>query len=139
MTITAAHVSPLVALIAGVLILILGVVGLFLPFLQGILFLMIGLALIDLPIKHRAHRSLRQRYRWYRGLSLRYMQFKRRWRQRSCSAGSSCRRSSKAPAAPTRSAPMRSAWSRRRRSWIATATPPAAARRSSASAATRGT
>ncbi len=68
--------------VAGVLILILGVVGLFLPFLQGILFLMIGLALIDLPIKHRAHRSLRQRYRWYRGLSLRYMQFKRRWRQR---------------------------------------------------------
>jgi uncharacterized membrane protein YbaN (DUF454 family) len=68
--------------VAGVLFLILGLLGLVLPFLQGILFLMIGLALIDLPIKHRAHQWLRARSKWYRAIAVKYMEFKRRWRQR---------------------------------------------------------
>lgn len=65
----------------GVLLLLLGVAGLFLPFLQGILFLVLGLALIDLPIKHRAHRWL-QRYAWYRWIATRHHAVKRAWQRR---------------------------------------------------------
>ncbi len=37
---------------AGVLLLVLGVVGLFLPFLQGILFLIMGLSLLSTESRH---------------------------------------------------------------------------------------
>ena len=55
----------------GVLMLLAGIVGLVLPILQGWLMILIGLSLIDLPIKHRAHTAL-LRYGWYRYLALKH-------------------------------------------------------------------
>jgi uncharacterized membrane protein YbaN (DUF454 family) len=40
-------VKKALALVAGWLFIVLGVIGLFLPFLQGILFLMIGLTILS--------------------------------------------------------------------------------------------
>jgi len=40
-------VKKVVALVAGWLFIVLGVIGLFLPFMQGILFLMIGLTILS--------------------------------------------------------------------------------------------
>ncbi|MBX4192499.1 DUF454 family protein [Candidatus Parcubacteria bacterium] len=42
------HVKRTLLLVLGVLFLILGVIGLFLPFLQGVLFLAIGLLIISI-------------------------------------------------------------------------------------------
>jgi hypothetical protein len=52
----------------GVLMLLAGIAGLVLPILQGWLMILIGLSLIDLPIKHRAHVYL-LRLRWYRWIA----------------------------------------------------------------------
>ncbi len=62
--------------IAGFALVALGMVGLVLPVLQGILFIVIGLALIDLPIKHRIHHWLGRRYRCYRWIALRHHRVK---------------------------------------------------------------
>ena len=61
----------------GLLLVLLGIVGLFLPFLQGILFIVLGLALIDVPQKHRLHRWLQARSRAYRWLALKHHAVKR--------------------------------------------------------------
>ncbi len=47
----------IVRIVAGILLVILGIIGLFLPFLQGIFFLVIGLALLGFDLKRL--RSLR--------------------------------------------------------------------------------
>ncbi len=67
--------------VGGVLLLLLGVVGLFLPVLQGVLFLVLGLALIDVPQKRQLHRWL-QRYRWYRWIATRHHAIRRAWQRR---------------------------------------------------------
>ncbi len=63
--------------IAGFVLVVLGVVGLVTPILQGILFIVLGLALIDLPIKHRIHHWLGNRYRTYRWIALKHHRLKR--------------------------------------------------------------
>jgi uncharacterized membrane protein YbaN (DUF454 family) len=67
--------------IGGVLLVLLGIVGLVLPFLQGILFLVMGLALIDVPQKQAAHRWL-QRFGWYRWLARKHHAVWRAWKRR---------------------------------------------------------
>jgi uncharacterized membrane protein YbaN (DUF454 family) len=64
---------------AGLLLLLLGVVGLVLPVLQGVLFLVGGLALIDLPIKGRVHRWL-MRFALYRRINKKHDQLLAQWR-----------------------------------------------------------
>ena len=56
--------KKLVALMLGVLFVVLGVIGLFLPVLQGILFLAIGLSLLsyDSPWAERLRRRLYERF-----------------------------------------------------------------------------
>ena len=44
------HVKRTALLVLGILFLLLGVVGLFLPFLQGVLFLIIGFLLISICV-----------------------------------------------------------------------------------------
>ena len=66
--------------IAGTVLVLLGVLGLFLPFLQGVLFLVLGLGLIDHPLKRRAHHWFRHRFPPYRAIALRYMRWKRQRR-----------------------------------------------------------
>ena len=63
--------------IAGFALVLLGVVGLVAPVLQGILFIVLGLALIDLPIKHRIHHWLKSRSRTYRWIALNHHRVKR--------------------------------------------------------------
>ncbi|MEY4672638.1 MAG: hypothetical protein RL148_422 [Planctomycetota bacterium] len=67
--------------VSGVLLVLLGVVGLFVPVMQGVLFLVLGLALIDLPVKHRAHEALKARFRAYRWVAMRHHAIKRRLRR----------------------------------------------------------
>lgn len=50
--------------VVGATVLIGGLASLFLPILQGLLMIVVGLLLIDLPIKTRVHRRLR-RHGWY--------------------------------------------------------------------------
>ena len=67
-------------MVAGVVFVVLGVLGLFLPFLQGILFLGIGLLLLSADIRPirrlvlgqmrrhpRRYRLLRKAHRWLHG------------------------------------------------------------------------
>ena len=63
--------------IAGFALVALGIVGLFAPILQGILFIVLGLTLIDLPIKHRIHHRLGRRSRAYRWIALKHHRIKR--------------------------------------------------------------
>lgn len=67
--------------IAGIVLVLLGIVGLFVPVMQGLLFLVLGLALIDLPVKHRAHEALKARFRAYRWVAMRHHGFKRSLRR----------------------------------------------------------
>jgi len=41
----------------------------------------LGLALIDLPVKHRAHEALKARFRPYRWVAMRHHAFKRALRR----------------------------------------------------------
>ena len=66
--------------LAGVLLVLLGIIGLFLPFLQGVLLIVLGLSLIEHPWKHRLHHWLEARSGWYRAIALRYLRFKRKLR-----------------------------------------------------------
>ena len=63
--------------LGGLALVALGIVGLVTPFLQGILFIVLGLALIDLPIKHRIHLWLGNRYGPYRWIALKHHRIKR--------------------------------------------------------------
>jgi uncharacterized protein len=58
------HILRLVRIGAGLGFVLLGVAGLFLPILQGVLFLLIGLALLarDWPLAQRLHTWLRARF-----------------------------------------------------------------------------
>ena len=62
--------------IAGFVLVLLGVVGLVAPG-PGILFIVLGLALIDVPIKHRSHVWLGKRSRAYRWIALKHHRIKR--------------------------------------------------------------
>ena len=66
----------------GLLLLLLGIAGLFLPFLQGILMIGIGLLFIDLPIKGKAHRWL-LRYGWYQKLARQHDKLLAGWRRKN--------------------------------------------------------
>ena len=66
---------------AGILLLLAALVGLVLPILQWLLILAIAIALIDLPIKSRAHRGL-MRYGWYRKLAGTWHRWQDWWRKR---------------------------------------------------------
>ena len=72
----------------GIVLLLFGLVGLFLPVLQGILLIGIGLLFIDLPIKSKAHRWL-WRYGWYRKLARQHDKLLDRWRNRDSSGRNS--------------------------------------------------
>lgn len=67
--------------VGGVVLVLFGIVGLFVPVMQGLLFLVLGLALIDLPVKHRAHEALKARFRPYRWVAMRHHAFKRALRR----------------------------------------------------------
>ena len=54
------------ASIVGVVLILLGIVGLFLPFLQGILLIALGLSLLSLVSK-RAARLLERLKSWFKG------------------------------------------------------------------------
>lgn len=71
-----ASVKRIVRNVAGFLLVLLGIVSGFLPILQGWLFILIGIGLIDIPAKRRLHEWCK-RFSWYRAISLRYMRFKR--------------------------------------------------------------
>lgn len=62
----------------GVALVLLGIVGLFLPILQGVLFLVLGIGMIDHPLKHRLHVWAAGRSRLYRRVSLAYFRMRRR-------------------------------------------------------------
>lgn len=70
----------IVRMVAGVLLVVLGVLGLFLPFLQGILFLGVGLLLLSADIRPirrcvlgqmrrhpKRYRLFRKAHRWLHG------------------------------------------------------------------------
>ncbi len=54
------------ASIVGVVLILLGIVGLFLPFLQGILLIALGLSVLSLVSK-RARRLLERLKSWFKG------------------------------------------------------------------------
>ena len=54
------------AFIVGVVLIVLGIVGLFLPFLQGILLIALGLSVLSLVSK-RAARLLERLKSWFKG------------------------------------------------------------------------
>ncbi len=56
--------KQMIRLILGGVFLILGILGLFLPFLQGLLFLFIGISLLarDIPFFNRILQTLKKRY-----------------------------------------------------------------------------
>ena len=68
--------------IGGILLVLLGIAGLFLPILQGILFIFLGLAMIDLKAKHRLHRWLGHHFKLYRRVALVHHRFTRGWHRR---------------------------------------------------------
>lgn len=58
------HWTSLLRMTFGVLFLVLGVLGLFLPFLQGILFLVVGVALLadHIPVFARIRNAIYRRF-----------------------------------------------------------------------------
>ena len=68
--------------VAGVLLIVLGVISGFLPILQGWVFIVLGLGLIEHPLKHRLHRWLSHRSNVYRALAIRYLRAKRTLRRK---------------------------------------------------------
>ena len=67
--------------VAGVLLILLGVISGFLPILQGWVFIVIGLGLIKHPLKHRVHEWLSHRSKAYRTVAIQYLQAKRKLRR----------------------------------------------------------
>ena len=65
--------------IAGLALILLGIISGFLPILQGWLFIVIGLGLIEHPLKLRLHIWLSGRFGWYRRIALLYFRAKRRF------------------------------------------------------------
>ncbi|MBK8099724.1 MAG: hypothetical protein IPK26_21670 [Planctomycetes bacterium] len=65
--------------LVGGAVLIGGLASLFLPILQALMMVVVGLLLIDLPIKTRAHRRLR-RIGWYDRLARTGESWTARWR-----------------------------------------------------------
>ncbi len=68
--------------VVGVLLVVIGLILGPVPVVPGFLVVIPGIALIDLPVKRRAHVWLRQRARCYRALALGYLRALRNVRQR---------------------------------------------------------
>ena len=68
--------------VAGIVLILLGVISGFLPILQGWVFIVLGLGLIDHPLKHRAHGWLAHRSKAYRAVATQYLRAKRNLRRR---------------------------------------------------------
>lgn len=64
--------------VAGVLLIVLGLISGFLPILQGWVFIVLGLGLIQHPLKHRLHVGLSRRSKAYRALAIQYLRAKRK-------------------------------------------------------------
>ena len=64
--------------VAGVLLIVLGLISGFLPILQGWVFIVLGLGLIQHPLKHRLHVWLSRRSKAYRALAIQYLRAKRK-------------------------------------------------------------
>ena len=64
--------------LAGVLLIMVGVISGFLPILQGWVFIVLGLGLIQHPLKHRLHVWLSRRSKTYRALAIQYLRAKRK-------------------------------------------------------------
>ncbi len=65
--------------VTGFALILLGIVGLVLPILQGILFIVLGLGLIDILAKRRLHRWLSGKSRLYRWVALQHHRAKRKF------------------------------------------------------------
>ena len=76
------HLVQVLRNIAGLLLILFGVISGFLPILQGWMFIVIGLSLIKHPLKHRAHQWLGHRSTAYRTLATRYLRAKRTLRKK---------------------------------------------------------
>ena len=57
------RIKRIIEIVIGILFIILGIIGLFLPFLQGILFILIGIALITHKSFKKIVLSLRKKYK----------------------------------------------------------------------------
>ena len=68
--------------IAGLLLVLLGVIGGFIPVLQGWVFIVLGLSLIEHPLKHRTHQWLKRRSRLYRRIALVFFRVRRKLHRR---------------------------------------------------------
>ena len=69
--------------VAGVALILLGVISGFLPILQGWMFIVLGLSLIQHPLKLRLHHWLSHRSTAYRALALRYLRARRALRRKT--------------------------------------------------------
>ena len=76
------RIAHLARNVAGVLLIMLGVISGFLPILQGWVFIVLGLGLIDHPLKHRVHGWLSHRSKAYRAVAIRYLRAKRGLRRK---------------------------------------------------------
>ena len=68
--------------VAGMLLILLGVISGFLPILQGWVFIVLGLGLIDHPFKHRVHEWLSRRSQAYRTVATQYLLAKQSLRKK---------------------------------------------------------
>jgi len=68
--------------VAGVLLIVLGVISGFLPILQGWVFIVLGLGLIQHPFKHRLHGWLSRRSKAYRAVAIQYLRATRTLRRK---------------------------------------------------------
>jgi len=75
------QIKRVVALVIGWTLIALGVVGLFLPFLQGILFILLGLYVLSRESK-TAHRWLEQGRKRYPKVDAKLRDWGRWWRSR---------------------------------------------------------
>jgi uncharacterized membrane protein YbaN (DUF454 family) len=75
------QIKRVIALVIGWTLIVLGVVGLFLPFLQGILFMLLGLYVLSRESK-TAHRWLEHGRKRYPKVDAKLKQWGRWWRQR---------------------------------------------------------
>lgn len=75
-------VKRLLKNIVGLFLILVGIVFGFLPILQGWVFIILGLSMIEHPWKHAAHQWLARESRFYRLASAMYFRTKRRMARR---------------------------------------------------------
>ena len=67
---------------AGILLIILGIIAGPIPIVQGWVFVVLGISVIEHPWKHRLHAWLAQRFQLYRRVSLAYFRVRRKFKER---------------------------------------------------------